>query len=132
MSGAIGERFSLPMASGRSSPDRICPITEGAGTIVTCDSPAITALKEAPAPLQGTCSALMPAMCVKSTPARWLWKPLPAFDQLSFPGFAFAYAIKSLTLLKGVLGFTTSRFWVVANKDIGAKSLKGSYVTCFL
>jgi hypothetical protein len=65
-------------------------------------------------------------MWVKSTPARWLWKPLPAFDQTIFPGLFLAKAMSSFTVLTGIFGFTTRMFCVTANKDTVAKSLNGS------
>ena len=92
--------------------------------MVACDSPAATAVVEVP-PLYGTCSTSMPAMCVNSTPARWLWKPDPAFAMLILPGFAFAYAINSLTFLYGIFGFTARTFCVLPINVIIAKSFVG-------
>ena len=56
---------------------------------------------------------------------------MPALPQLSLPGFCFAYAMSSFTLLNGALFVVMSTFWVTANWPTGVKPFNGSYVMLF-
>ena len=79
------------------------------------------------APLYGTWVMSIPAMVLKSSPARWPALPVLPEPKFSLPGFAFAYAMNSRTLAAGTAGFTTRTFGVDAIWVTGMKSLTGSY-----
>jgi hypothetical protein len=69
-------------------------------------------------------------MLLNSSPARWMEVPLPLDAMFSLPGWAFAYLMKSATLLMpSVRAFSvciTITFGTPATSVIGAKSLIGS------
>ena len=68
----------------------------------------------------------MPAIVLKSSPARCDVVPLPADAKLSLPGFAFAYRMSSATEVTGSSGLTISIAAISVIRDTGAKSVTGS------
>ncbi|MCY1245587.1 hypothetical protein D9M72_587510 [compost metagenome] len=72
----------------------------------TC--PAMTSVMAGPPPLYGTCSRSTPARCSNNTPARCCAEPLPEEAKATEPGFCFAIASTSATLVAGKLAVETS------------------------
>jgi hypothetical protein len=89
--------------------------------MLTCP-PSNAATAGAP-PLKGTCTMLTPAASLNSSPVRWKTVPLPEEAIVSWPGFAFASAMSSLTEVAGTPGSTASTTGSEATTEIGAKSL---------
>src|SRR4051794_15695000 len=63
----------------------------------------------------------------RSSPARWVEVPFPAWAKDKLPGFAFAAATTSATVLNGESERTSRTFGEEASSEIGEKSLKVSY-----
>jgi hypothetical protein len=72
------------------------------------------------------CVAVMPALVLKSSPARCCVLPLPDDEKFSLPGCCFAYSTSSFTEFTGSLLLTISRLGASAKIATGAKSLTGS------
>ena len=72
----------------------------------------------------------MPVRDLNSSPARWIEVPLPLEAMLSLPGLAFAYLMKSATVLMPSAlarsAFITITLGTPATSVIGAKSFCGS------
>ena len=67
------------------------------------------------------------AVALKSSAAKCVPLPVPAELKLSWPGFAFASAISSCTLLTPSELGTTSTYGALQIAVIPARSLRGSY-----
>ena len=79
------------------------------GAIENWTRPLITSVSDSGMPLNGMCTTSMPALCLNISPAKCVPLPLPAEEKLIWPGFAFASAIRSctvLTLSDGVVAST--------------------------
>ena len=115
-------RFGLATPSARSFPERMCgtSVTEVSKVMLTC--PPSTAATAGAPPLKGTCTTLMPAASLNSSPVRWNTVPLPEEAMVSCPGFDFASATSSLTEVACTEGSTASTTGSEATTEIGAKS----------
>ncbi|MNC87732.1 hypothetical protein D3C83_34800 [compost metagenome] len=76
--------------------------------------------------MYGTWTIRVPVSPLSSSIDRCEVLPLPGEPWVSLPGFAFAYAISSLTLLTGSALFTTSMLGTSATRLMGAKSRTAS------
>ena len=68
--------------------------------------PPSSSVKAGAAPLNGTCSMVVPASMFIHSPSRWCRLPGPAEEKLTLPGAAFARAIRSGKDLIGDSGAT--------------------------
>ncbi len=80
----------------------------------TCAStwPATRSVNACAAPLNGTCTTLIPVASFSISSATCGLLPVPGEAQLILPGFARAYAISSFRLLAGSRSVATMRFGV--------------------
>ena len=76
-------------------------------------------------PLNGTCTACMPALDMKRIALRWVAVPTPADPKFMAPGFAFAAATKSATVLKPLSRETTSTLGTTPSMATAEKSVAG-------
>ncbi|MNC86265.1 hypothetical protein D3C83_19100 [compost metagenome] len=70
---------------------------------------------------------LIPARCLKYSPARCAVEPVPAEAKLIPPVFVFAREISSAVDLAGTPGWTTSTSWLAPTRLMGARSFRGWY-----
>src|SRR5262245_11697232 len=106
-SGKCAERFNDPTAIARSLPERICGSELVTVSIALCTCPAMRSTTIGALPRYGTCTMLTPVCILKYSPATCDVVPTPYDPIAILPGFAFAYAIISGTVLTGTSGLTT-------------------------
>jgi hypothetical protein len=71
-------------------------------------------------------SISIPARFLRSSPARWVDVPLPAWPKERLPGFARASAMTSPSVLNGESARTTRMLGDDASSEIAVKLLKVS------
>src|SRR6187551_2965788 len=118
-SGSSAERVALATASGRNLPALICDIADDVVSNIICTSPERMSTCAWLLPLYGTCVVLMPAARSNASPAMCCVLPTPDDAYLISPGFAFAAATRSWTLLYGVVDPTTSTFGTTTTRPTG-------------
>src|ERR1043166_4235119 len=79
-----------------------------------CTRPVIVSPSASGMPLKGTCTTSIPAMERNISPAKCVPLPTHAEEKLSCPGFAFAAATRSETLLIPRDGGATRTYFDVA------------------
>src|SRR3954451_1537036 len=131
MSGVPLARVALVTPRTRSLPARASGSDEVPASNIAWISPPTRSVTAGTLPLYGTCSILIPVADLNISPARCSELPLPIEPKLSLPGWDLPYSMNSLTVFTGSEGFTTRYNGVVKNIDTGAKSLVGSYGSCF-
>ena len=77
-------------------------------------------------PLNGTCTACTPVLDRKRMALRWVAVPTPAEPKFIAPGFAFAAATKSPTVLNPLARETTSTLGTIPSGATAEKSVAGS------
>src|SRR3954467_10909682 len=120
-SGRNGARVAVVTASARTFPAAICPIDSGPllNDIGICP-PSRSLIAGAP-PLYGIALRSTLARLLKSSPARWVDVPVPAWAKERLPGFAFACAITSASVLNGESARTSRMLGDDASSEIGVK-----------
>src|SRR5882672_1388628 len=100
-SGRNGARSAVVTASARNVPACNCPTDSGPllNEIGIC--PPSRSLIEGAPPLYGMALRSILARLLRSSPARWVDVPVPAWANERLPGLAFAAAIKSAIALNG-------------------------------
>src|SRR5437016_7537277 len=76
-SGAAAMRFELATPSATSLPALTCGNADGVPANIICTCPPTTAPTAGAMPLNGTCTMSIPAVLLKSSPARCAPLPLP-------------------------------------------------------
>src|SRR6266852_8520762 len=124
--GRNGAREAVVTASARSVRASNCPTDSGPllNDIGICP-PKRSLIAGAP-PLYEIALISILARFFKSSPARWVDVPVPAWPKDRLPGLARACAITSPSVLKGESARTSRILGDKANSEIGAKSLKVS------
>src|ERR1051325_4937318 len=87
------------MASGRRLPDLMCEVMGARNSKIAAASPLFAAVTTSPVALYGTIWKLVPVTDLKSSAARCCVLPMPMVPTFSLPGFFFASATRSFTLL---------------------------------
>src|SRR5690348_11437945 len=103
-SGSISDLLRVVTASARNLPDRTCSIDAGRLSNITCTCPAIMSVSAGAFPRYGTCTISTPVATLNNSPDKCWEVPTPADAKLTFPGFAFAYAMNSATDFAGTEG----------------------------
>ena len=80
---------------------------------------AITAVMASGAPLNGTCTMLILASCLKNSAGDDEVLATPAEEKLSWPGFSLASAMKSFSVLAGKSGGTIATSGTATTRDAG-------------
>ncbi len=88
VSGSDGERCLPTTASAVSLPARMCSSTAGRSGSMICTCPPSRSATAGAAPRYGTCTILMLASMLNSSPVRWMVVPAPAEAKLTLPGLA--------------------------------------------
>src|SRR4029077_12198151 len=92
--GRLGRRLRPAVASTFSLPaERSCEDVEYV-SYLSCTTPARRSVSAGAAPLYATCATLTSAERSSTSIVTCGSVPMPAEEELSLPGFAFAYVIK--------------------------------------
>ena len=87
-SGAALARFAPVEASATSLPSWMNCNTVDAGENITSSRPPRRSVAACAVPVYGTCTSLMPAITLKSSPLKWEVPPTPAEPNDSCPGLS--------------------------------------------
>src|SRR5215212_1790655 len=126
-SGRNGGREAVVTASARTVPAASCPTDSGPLLKDIGICPPRRSLMAGAPPLYGIPLMSNLARPFRSSPARCVEVPIPAWAKARLPGFERACATTSPTVLKGESARTSRKFGEDANSEIGVKSLKVSY-----
>src|SRR6202171_5864853 len=121
-SGSSGCRDGAAIPSGLRRPPFTNPIRSGISPKNPLTCPPMTSVIAGAAPLYGTCISLAPLESASSSIARCGMLPIP--DDAMGIGFGLCLdcATRSVTLVAGFVGFTTSTSTLLTTSDTGAKS----------
>ena len=107
------------------------PFTCGSAAVIGAKKqhtrPAMVSAIASGVPLYGTCVTSMPVASLSFSTLRCVPLPMPAEAKLSSPGFAFASATKSASVLQPDCGPTISTFGWPASGAMLVKSFSVSY-----
>lgn len=132
-SGAALARTGVVTARARTRPFLTNGRIEGRESNIICTCPPTRSVIAGALLLYGTCTMSMPAILLNCSAARCDELPGLGVAKFSFPGFAFAWATSSATLLKGRSLLTTRMNGMELICPIGVKSFSesyGSFIRC--
>jgi hypothetical protein len=98
-----------------------------AGASANCTRPVITSVICSGIDLYGTCTALRPARFTKSSAEKCVALPMPAEENVTWPGLALTIEMRSLTLFTFRPGLTTRTAGTLTVVVMPAKSFAVSY-----
>src|SRR5260370_14584386 len=122
--GRAGERFAVLTASGIRRPSVMNAIADEMPITQKSTRPAITSVRAASPPLNGTWVALTPAASRKRSAAQCVALPTPADPKVTV--LSFARSTNSPAVLMPFDGATSITFGTAPNMATPAKSLDGS------
>ena len=114
------------MAKGLTEPACIGALEPGAARNVTWTSPRIRASTASPPLRYITLVRFNPSCDMSSIICKLVGEPPPVELKFNCPGFSFANATNSLSVLAGTAGLTSNSEGCTPNRVMGVKSLLAS------